>query len=241
MQTTDAPLSGTETAPPAAPTEAVQVPVVPTSKPPSEEDPFSPDPLDRILDLRSVAFTLTTQRPDGSIRTITGQIDEYGSLHITINEPAYDISGMPAGLERPAENPVVEFYVLNDHVYIPDAVEENWKTVSIDSNCRTSFSRELHGMESPALWLDLLPAGSVTPASSEDSGGFHAQCYAVSGQISDQTVTGKFCKDPQTNTLLAAELHVPAALLSTPDDPQSGEMVITLKVEKMEVPPITLP
>jgi hypothetical protein len=40
---------------------------------------------------------------------------------------------------------------------------------------------------------------------------------------------------------MQAELHIPAALISTPDQPQSGELTITLKTEKADVPPVTLP
>lgn len=222
-------------------TQPPQPTVAPATAASAGDDPFQPDPLDRVLDLRSVTFTLTTQRPDGATRMIAGQIDSAGALHIVINEPAYDISGMPAGFEAAPETPVVEFYVLDGKVYMPDAGDESWKTAPVDTDFMTSFSRELHGMESPALWLNLLPDGSVSLAGSEDSGGFQANHYIVSGQVSGQTITGSFWKDPQTNTLLAAELHVPAALLSAPDDPQSGELIITLKVEKAIVASISLP
>jgi hypothetical protein len=72
-------------------------------------------------------------------------------------------------------------------------------------------------------------------------GGFTADKYTVSGVVSEQTISGALWYDPASHALVKAELHVPAALNSNPEAPESGEFVITLNAEKAEIAPITLP
>jgi hypothetical protein len=202
---------------------------------------LQPDPLDNLLSLTSIQFDLVVQRPDGAARTIHGQIDPAGNMAIKFTDPQYDISGMPAGFKALPTAPETEIYVLDGKAYQPDKIDPAWKNTPVAEDFKAAFSLELHGMEGPALWLNLLPAGSVTPDGSEEVGGFNAARYQVAGEISGQKVYGTIWKEPQSNALIQAELHIPAGLLSSPDTPASGEMRITLKAQKAEIKPIVLP
>lgn len=199
------------------------------------------DPLDNLLALRSVQFVMESQYPDGSRRTIQCEIDDVGNMHILTDEPAMDASGMPA--ERPPQNvsPQVEIFVLDGMAYTPDDLNPEWKTSPADDQFIANFAIELHGMDGPALWLNLLPAGSVVKEESENVGGFDAQRYRVKGEINGAEVTGALWKDPQTNALVQVELHIPAALLSLPAEPSTGELFISLKAQKADIAAIILP
>jgi hypothetical protein len=202
---------------------------------------LQPDPLDFLLNLRSIKFNLSTQRPDGTTRSIEGEIDSSGNLHLKITDPAYDTSGMPKDFTAGKGAPQTELFVLGGKAYLPDALEPAWKTTPIDEQFGVNFSKELHGMDGPALWLNLLPVGSVTADGSEQVGGFAAKRYKVAGTVSGSKIIGTIWKDPQSNALVQAELHIPAALLNSPQEPGAGEMVITLNAQKADVKAITLP
>lgn len=200
-----------------------------------------PDPLDRLLDLRSIEFNLTTQRPDGTSRTIEGEIDSSGNMHLRFSDPPYDVEGMPEGFKADSKAPVTEVYVLQGKAYVPDADAPDWKTTPLDENFLASFAQELHGMESLALWLDILPAGSLTPVGTEEVGGFQTNRYGVDGKISEKRIFGSLWKEAEHNALVQAEIHIPASLFSTADEPSSGEMLITLKAQRAKVEEISLP
>ena len=75
----------------------------------------------------------------------------------------------------------------------------------------------------------------------ETVGGFACDRYKVNGTVGDQVITGTIWVDPEAFALIKAELHVPAALLAAPDEPASGEVKVTLNVEKADVPAVQLP
>ena len=208
---------------------------------PGDDPSPSSDPLDHLLGLRSIRFHLTTQQVDGALRSMEGAIDAAGNMHLKFVEPPDDLAGMPAGFQAAPEAPQTELFVLGGRAYQPDEQNPDWKTTPIDENFASSLSQQLHGMESPALWLNLLPVGSIIPAGSETVGGFAANRYTVQGQVSGAMISGSIWKDPQSNALVRAELHIPAALLSPADAPQAGELRITLTAEKAAVDPIALP
>jgi hypothetical protein len=101
------------------------------------------------------------------------------------------------------------------------------------------LSSLLHGPNGPGLWLDLLPAGSLTTAGQESVGGFAAEKYTVNGSVNDQTITGSLWYE--AHALVQVELHIPAALLEPDRSDAQGELKITLEVQKADVPPVTLP
>jgi hypothetical protein len=234
---------------PAESTEATSSPLPKSTSPSAPagdtagSDPLAVenDPLDNLLTLRSVQFILDSQYPDGSRRTIQCEIDNAGNMHILTDEPAMDDSGMPK--ERPPQgiSPQVEIFVLDGMAYTPDDLNPDWKTVPVDENFVPNFAIELHGMDGPALWLNLLPAGSIIKEDNESVGGFDAQRYRVQGKIGGEDVSGVFWKTLQTNALVQMELHIPAALFNLPDEPSTGKMIITLKAQKVAVDNITLP
>ncbi len=96
-------------------------------------------------------------------------------------------------------------------------------------------------MDGPALWLNLLPEGSLIPTGARDVGGFAAECYAVQGEVAGGVISGEVCKEPQANALVLADLHIPAGLLDAPDAVAEGEMTIVLSAEQAEVERIELP
>ena len=224
---------------PLPPSTLLSVPAVdiPALDPLADEN----DPLDNLLTLRSVQFILDSQYPDGSRRTIRCEIDNAGNMHILTDEPAMDDSGMPKDRPPQGISPQVEIFVLDGKAYTPDDLNPNWKTVPVDDNFIPNFTIELHGMDGPALWLNLLPADSIFKEDIESVGGFDAQRYRVQGKIGGEEVSGVFWKTPQTNTLVQVELHIPAALTNLPDEPSSGKLVITLKTQKVAIADITLP
>lgn len=227
-----APISSPESPLPSEPT-----------RPSANMDPLAvtPDPLDNLLALRSVQFTLESKYPDGSLRIINCEIDNAGNMHILTTEPAMDVTGMPEESQPPGASPQVEIFVLDGKAYTPDDLNPEWKTTPADEDFISNFSIEIHGMDGPALWLNLLPAGSVFKEVNETVGEFNAQRYRVEGVINGEKVTGSFWKDLQTNALVQAEIHIPAVLLTLPDELSTGELLITLRAQRAEIAEITLP
>ncbi len=131
--------------------------------------------------------------------------------------------------------------MIGDKAYSPNDQDPTWRTTPFDDAYPASLSLELHRWESPAFWLNVLPAGSIQPAGSESVGGFTADKYTVHGTVNGQTITGTLWEEPQADALVQAELHIPAALLSAPSQPQAGEMLITLKAHKADIAPAVLP
>ena len=220
---------------PAQPNAAAQQTTPPESAAAQDALLLPPDPLDTLLELRSIRFNLNTQRLDGTKRTVQAEIDPLGNMHITYINPPYDTSGMPTDFHQVYTSSKMELYVLDGKSYLLNTEDPAWKTTVMDEDFAASFASELDGMESPAMWLNLLPAGSVTASGTETVGGFETTRFDVSGEISGVHIFGTIWKDTQSHALVQAELHIPASLLSAPTDPQSGEMVITLYARKQEI------
>ncbi len=200
-----------------------------------------PDPLDHLLGLRSVQFKLAVRLPEGASRTLDGEIDSAGNMHLTFGYSSFDLKGMPKGFDAKALPSKVEVFVVDGKAYQLDEEDPGWMTTPFDENYLPALSQALHGLESPALWLNILPPGSIQPAGSENVGGFTADKYVVAGEVDGQKISGTIWEEPEQDALVQAELHIPAALLSAPDQPRTGEMKITLTTKKVDVAPVTLP
>jgi hypothetical protein len=111
----------------------------------------------------------------------------------------------------------------------------------VDEKYLQTLSGEMHGPFSPAIWLDLLPLGSINAAGKDTVGGFAADKYNVNGQVAGQSITGTILFEPLADALVQAELHVPVALLSDPGKPQQGELKIMLNAQKADIPLVSLP
>jgi hypothetical protein len=199
------------------------------------------DPLDHLLMMRSVRIKLDSLRPDGTRRVIDLEIDGQGNMHLKYELPCLDPETMPEGFDPNFLPNSDELYVLGGEVYRPDAQNPAWRTTPLSDEYLQRISMQFHGADSPALWLDVLPEGSIQAAGNETVGGFAAEKYTVHGMLEEQVITGTLWFEPQADALIQAELHIPAALISTPDRPQSGELTITLNTEKADVSPVTLP
>ena len=199
------------------------------------------DPLDHLLGLRSIQFKLAVTLPEGASRTLDGEIDRAGNMHLKFGYKGFDLTGMPKGFDAKALPSKVEVYVVDGKAYQLDENDPGWTTTPFDENYLPALSQELHGMESPALWLNILPPGSIQPAGSEQMGGFATDKYVVAGEVDGQKISGTIWEEPGQDALVQAELHIPAALLSAPDQPRTGEMKITFTAQKADVAPVTLP
>jgi hypothetical protein len=215
--------------------------IAPTRIATPQDEISQPDPLDHLLAMRSIQFNLQVTRPDGSNRSLDAEIDSVGNMHLKFGYQGFDLKGMPKDYDPKALPPFVELYVVDGKAYLPDAQDPTWSTTPFDDNYPADLSLELHGMESPAMWLNILPPGSLQPAGNESVGGFAADKYSVNGSVDGQQITGTLWEEPQADALVQAELHVPAALLSPPKQPQASEMLITLKAQKADVPLVVLP
>jgi hypothetical protein len=200
-----------------------------------------PDPLDHLLGLRSIQFKLAVTLPEGASRTLDGEIDSAGNMHLKFGYDSFDLTGMPKGFDAKALPSNVEVFVVDGKAYQLDEEDPGWMTAPFDENYLPTLSQELHSLESPALWLNILPPGSIQPAGSEKVGGFAADKYVVDGEVDGQKISGTIWEEPEQDALVQAELHIPAALLSAPDQPRTGEMKITLTAKKVDVAPVTLP
>jgi hypothetical protein len=225
-----------------AATAAASQPQAPASSVTATPEDYllQPDPLDHLLRLRSIEFNLTTTRPDGTSRSLDGEIDSAGNMDLKFNYKGFDLTGLPQGFDTKWIPTEAEVFVLGGKGYQPDEQNPDWKNTPFDDDYVQTLSQELHGMDGPSLWLNLLPPGSIKPAGNETVGGFAADKYSIAGSVDGETITGTIWEEPQADALVQAELHIPAALLSAPDQPQPGEMIIILKAQKAEVNPVTL-
>ena len=208
---------------------------------PDITNPASPDPLDHLLALHSVQIDLSINRPDGSSSSMHIDTDQIGNMHILSNESAPDAKDLPKGFDPKAIKSDSELWVVAGKSYLPNNEDANWMNTPLDSSYLKTLSQELQGMDGPALWLNMLPDGSIQPAGKETVGGFAADKYTVNGKVDNQIISGTLWEEPQSDALVQAELHVPGALLSSPDQPQAGEMKIVLKAQKADVPAVNLP
>jgi hypothetical protein len=213
----------------------------PTPTAANQDDLSQTDPLDHLLDMRSIQFTLTVTRPDGTIRSLDGQIDNKGNMQLNFRYTGFDLSEMPKDYNPLALPTGAEIFVIEGKAYLFDELDPSWYKTSFDEDYLTSLAQQLHGLESPAMWLNVLPEGSIQLVGKETVGGFTADKFSVSGKVDGQMIAGTIWEEPQTDALVQAELHIPAALLSPPDQPLEGEMKITLEAHKADIAIISLP
>jgi hypothetical protein len=213
-----------------------------TSSPDNSPDEIlQPDPLDHLLALHSIQINLSISRPDGSSRSIQIATDKSGNMDLKFKESAPDASNLPKGFDPKAIKTDSELLAVGGKAYVRSDQDPNWMSTVVDDAYPQTLSQELHGMDGPALWLNLLPDGSIQPAGQETVGGFVADKYVVNGKVDNQVISGTLWEEPQSDALVQAELHVPGALMSDPDQPQAGELKIVLKAQKADVPLVVLP
>jgi len=194
-----------------------------------------------LLALNSIQINLTITRPDSSSRSIQITIDKTGNMDLKFNESAPDTKDIPKGFDPKAIKTDSELLVVGGNAYLFNDLDPYWMSTPIAENYPQTFTQELHGMDGPALWLNMLPDGSIQPAGQEIVGGFAVDKYIVNGKVDNQTISGNLWEETQSDALIQAELHIPGALLSDPDQPEPGELKIVLNTQKADVPAITLP
>jgi hypothetical protein len=229
------------TAPAGKPTAAPQQPPAAETTPVGGAAAPQGDPLDHLLGLRSIKFNLNTSYPDGGSQSLEGEIDSTGNMHLKFSLPGAHPGELPEGIDPNKLLSAYEVYVVGGTAYQPNELEPAWSTQPVDDAYLETLAGDLQGPGGPAFWLDILPEGSIQEAGKETVGGFACDRYQVNGKLGGQTITGTLWEEPQADALVQAELHVPAALLSPPDKPQSGEVKITFKAEKADVPSVKLP
>ena len=206
----------------------------------SPDEILQPDPLDHLLALHAVQINLDITRPDGTSHSIQISTDKNGNMDLKFKESAPN-ANLPVGFDPKALKTDSELLVLGGKAYVRSDQDPNWMGTPVDDNYPQTLAQELHGMDGPALWLNLLPDGSIQAAGRETVGGFAADKYTVSGKVENQVISGTLWEEPQSDALVQAELHVPGALLSDPAQPEKGELKIMLKAQKADVPAIVLP
>lgn len=202
---------------------------------------IEPDPLNNLLELRSVNITLTGLRPDGTSRSIQVEIDALGNMHLQYTLPGINPADLPEGTDLSGVSSGHEIFVIDGKAYAPSESDPTWVNTTVDPDYMPMLKSQMHGLDGFTTWLDILPTGSLQPAGSESLGGFSTDKYTVLGVVDGQQITGMLWYDSQTHSLVNAELHIPAVLNSDPANPESGEYLITLAAEKAEIPPVTLP
>ena len=200
-----------------------------------------PDPLDHLLALNSVQINLDITRPDKSSRSIQINTDKNGNMDLKFKESAPDASDLPKGFDPKAIKTDSELLVVAGKAYLRSDLDPNWMSTPVDDNYPQSLAQELHGMDGPALWMNMLPDGSIQAGGKETVGGFAVDKYVVNGKVKNQVISGTLWEEPQSDALVQAELHVPGALMSPPDHPQPGELKIVIKAQKADVPTVALP
>ena len=199
-----------------------------------------PDPLDRLLGMRSIKIELNAVQPDGKSRTLSVEIDSAGNMHVREGFPGLDAKDLPKDVDpKTILNGGKELFVLAGKAYQADPQNPDWKTTPVDADFKQSLTNELHSADGPALWLDVLPEGSIHAAGKDNVGGFAADKYAVSGQINGQTLSGTIWFEPKADALIQADLSVPAALLG--GKTQAGVLKISLKTQQANIPAVKLP
>jgi len=198
-----------------------------------------PDPLDRLLGLRSVKIDLSALHPDGKSRTILVEIDSSGNMHVQESFPVMDAKVLPKDTDPNSFVSLGELFVLQGKAYHPDPRNPDWKTTPVDENFNQTLANELHGADGPAMWLDILPEGSIHAAGNDSVGGFAADKYLVDGKVGDQPISGTIWFEPKADALIQAELTVPAALLGSSG--QTGVLKISLNTQQASIPLVKLP
>lgn len=201
-----------------------------------DETAEGPDMLDMTLGLRSVSLSLTASYPDGSVRSLTAEIDAQGNLYLV--EP-FDLgTEVQATLTPPeAGRESFELFLVDGHAYLRMSGEAAVQ----DDAYLTSLADTLRGPDGPGLWLVLAGTEELEPAAHEDMGGFAAIRYPVEATIEDGTIQGTMWMDEETLALVRAELTVSPTLFSTTADPASGDLTILFEVEQADIATIRVP
>ena len=143
-----------------------------TEQPPSanENATAEPDPLDHLMNLRSVVIHLASQRPDGSNSSTQVEIDSAGNMHVKYSLPTLDHKLFPSWYDTthiPTSN---ELFVVDGKAYQHDDSNPAWMITPIDEDYVQTLSEVLHGPDGVAEWLDILPNGSLASAGQEFAG-----------------------------------------------------------------------
>jgi len=207
----------------------------------TDDEPAQPDPLDRLLTLKSIRFSLTTIRSDNTRRSLDADIDSVGNMHLQYGYDGFKLDKLPDQFDSKIWPATAEVFVLDGKAYQPRQKDETWKTTPIAEKYIDNLSMQLHSFEGPALWLRILPEGSIIAAGDESVGGFDTKKYSVKGEVDQQKISGMIWIEPQSKSLVQADLTIPAALLGDPQKPQAGEMKIIFKAQKVNIPAIVLP
>jgi outer membrane protein assembly factor BamB len=198
------------------------------------------DPLERLLEMRSIQFNLTALQPNGTERSVQGEIDSTGNMHLKFHSSVALPPGLPekfnSTLKFPEES---ELYVVDGKAYQLDDQNPAWTTTPLARDYGMVLSNLLHGPNGPGLWLDILPAGSLQSAGRETVGGFAADKYTVNRSVHGQKISGSLWYE--SHALVQVDLHIPAALLDPTKTAAQGELKITLEAQKASVPPVILP
>jgi hypothetical protein len=205
-----------------------------------------PDPLDHLLAMNSIKISLKTSDSDGTTRQVDAEIDQAGNIHVKydlpVTMPTPAITPLPKEFEPVTQPDTHEVFSINGKVYQSNDQKPDWQKTAQPADYRQALSQELHGMDGPALYLDLLPEGSIQDTGKDNVGGFAAEKYSVNGKVAGQPISGTIWIEPQADALVQADLTVPAPLFnSTSGQSNSGTIRIFLTAQKADVPPITLP
>jgi hypothetical protein len=210
------------------------------------------DPVDLLLDLRSISINLMVTRPDNSTGSIHIDIDVHGNMHI-VNKMAPDMEtpDVPENSTLPKDTRIEkkvidEILVVDGKSYYPNNLLDQfivtpWMSSPIDTNYISTLSNILHGKDSLPVWLDRLPAGSLTDAGDENVGGYSAYKYAVKGTVEGQMITGTLWYEPVSGALIKADLIVPAVLYEFDKENVKGQLTAKLETKKSNIPEVKLP
>jgi len=193
--------------------------------------------LTQTLALRSVKISLDTIYPDGSGTRVSAEVDAAGNYHLKKTFEGGLPAEFPQAMGEPPDS--TELYVVQGVAYGPDQSGEIVKAEA--SGLASQLETLLRGVNGPGLWINVLPDGSLAlQQNAEQKGGFQAAKYAVQGDIEGSAITGAIWVDPENQALIAAELNVPGALVSNPDQPAADPLKINFQVEKAEIAPISV-
>lgn len=179
----------------------------------NENATAEPDPLDHLMNLRSVVIHLASQRPDGSNSSTQLEIDSAGNMHVNYSLPALDHKLFPSWYDTthiPTSN---ELFVVDGKAYQSDSQNSAWMITPIDEDYVQTLSEVLHGPDGVAEWLDILPNGSLASAGQESIGGFEADKYTVNGTVDGQSITGQVWYEPQSDSLIKQNFMSPLCFM----------------------------
>jgi len=191
--------------------------------------------VEGTLALRSVQMELRTVFPgeDGNRNLIF--IDAAGNQRI---ETALPMSKDPTMTPEPPGWNVYEIFIVNGEAYTRTGKSGSAKP---DPEQNDAISEILYNPAGPGMWLILLPEESFTSAGKESKGGFTAVKYTVEGSLDTGEIKGEFWVDEQTGALVRANLSLAESIFDPMDDSAGGWVTIDFKVEKADVPPISVP